>query len=163
MTNGSIIDPVCGMQLSQNSFDMEYLNIHYAFCSQQCQDRFKANPHLYIGVPGEQAPKQKGTVVIKQRNFRLEQALPDTETAILMKELGAMMGIKLIKIVGDTINITYDLLQVTAEQIETRIGQAGIHLGTGWGERLQRGFIHNFEEIEVDSMEVIPRQIHLRH
>lgn len=160
--NDSTKDPVCGMQVSRDSFAMEHLDMHYAFCSQQCQDRFKANPHLYIGVPGEQAPKQEGMVVIKRRHFRLEQALPDTEAAILMEELGAMMGIKYIVVAGDTIDITYDLLQVTAEQIETRIGQAGIHLGTGWGERLQRGFVHNFEEIEVDSLEVRPRPMHVR-
>src|SRR3569832_1883039 len=56
----TIEDPVCGMQVSRDSFAIEHLGIHYAFCSQQCQDRFEANPHLYIGVPGEQAPKREG-------------------------------------------------------------------------------------------------------
>lgn len=154
-------DPVCGMQVSRDSFAMEYLGMQYAFCSQQCQDRFKANPHLYIGVPGEKAPKQKGMEVIKRRHFRLEQALTDAEAVILAEELGAMMGIRHIEISGDTVDITYDLLLVTAEQIETRIGQTGMHLGTGLGERLQRGFVHNSEEIEVDSLEVRPHPVHI--
>jgi len=154
--NDSVKDPVCGMQVSSDSFAMTYLGMNFAFCSQQCQDRFKANPHLYIGVPGEEAPKQKGMEVIKRRHFHLDAALTDTEAAILVEALSTLMGINYIDIAGDTIDITYDLLQVTAEQIETRIGQAGMHLGTGMGERLQRGFVHDFEEIEVNSLEVTP-------
>lgn len=158
--NESTRDPVCGMQVSRDSFAMEHLDIHYAFCSQQCQDRFKANPHLYIGVPGEKAPKQKGVEIIKRRSFRLEQALTDAEASILEEALGAMMGIKHMAVAGDTVAITYDLLQTTAEQIEARIGQVGMRLGTGWAERLQRGFVHNFEEIEVRSLEVHSRHWH---
>jgi YHS domain-containing protein len=152
----TIEDPVCGMQVSRDSFAMEHLGIHYAFCSQQCQDRFKANPHLYIGVPGEQAPKQKGLEIVKQRRFRLEQPLTDEEAAILVKELGAMMGIKSMEVTGDTISITYDLLQATAEQIEARIGEVGGLLGTGWAERLQRGFVHYIEECEAGNLEATP-------
>ncbi len=154
--DNSIQDPVCGMQVNPDSFAMEYLGMHYAFCSQQCRDRFKANPHLYVGVPGEEAPKQKGMEVIKQRHFHLDQKLTDAEAMLLDEQLSTMMGIKHIEVAGDTIDITYDLLLVTAEQIETCVGQTGIHLGTGLGERLQRGFIHDFEEIEIDSMEVRP-------
>ncbi|MHB1214757.1 MAG: YHS domain-containing protein [Thiobacillus sp.] len=150
------IDPVCGMRVSPDSFAIEHLGIRYAFCSQQCQDRFKAHPHLYIGVPGEEAPRQKGMSVIKQRRFRLDQPLTDTEATSLMDELGDMMGIEHVDVAGDTIAITYDLLQATAEQIEERIGQTGAGLDTGLGARLQRGFIHNFEEIEVRSLEVGP-------
>lgn len=156
----TIEDPVCGMQVSRDSFAIEHQGIHYAFCSQQCQDRFKANPHLYIGVPGRQAPKQKGLQVIKQRCFRMEQPLTDEEAAILVKELGAMMGIKSMEVTGDTISITYDLLQATAEQIEARIGEVGGLLGTGWAERLQRGFVHYTEECEVGNLEVTPHRGH---
>ena len=156
----TIEDPVCGMQVSRDSFAMEHLGIHYAFCSQQCQDRFEANPHLYIGVPAEQAPKQKGLEIVKQRRFRLEQPLTNEEAAILVKELGAMMGIRSMEVTGDTISITYDLLQATAEQIEARIGEVGGLLGTGWAERLQRGFVHYVEECEVGNLEVKPHRGH---
>ena len=156
----TIEDPVCGMQVSRDSFAIEHLGIHYAFCSQQCQDRFEANPHLYIGVPGEQAPKQKGLEIVKQRRFRLEQPLTNEEAAILVKELGAMMGIRSMEVTGDTISITYDLLQATAEQIEVRIGEVGGLLGTGWAERLQRGFVHYVEECEAGNLEVTPHRGH---
>jgi YHS domain-containing protein len=158
--DNSTEDPVCGMQVSRDSFAMEHLGIRYAFCSQQCQERFKANPHLYVGVPGKKAPKQEGVEIIKQRRFRLEQPLTDAEAAILTEALGAMMGIKHIETEGNTISITYDLIQATAEQIETRIGQIGTQLGAGWQERLQRGFVHYFEECEVGNLEVTPHRGH---
>ncbi|BBP02327.1 YHS domain-containing protein [Sulfuriferula nivalis] len=160
--NDDTNDPVCGMLVKPDSFAMEYLDIHYAFCSQQCRDRFCANPRLYVGVPGEEAPKQKGMEVIKQRRFRLDRELTGAEALLLEEELSVMMGIRQIVVAGDTINITYDLLLVTAEQIEACVEQAGMHLGTGWGERLQRGFIHDFEEIEIDSLEVRPRPVPIK-
>lgn len=124
-------DPVCGMQVSVDSLDIKYLGMHFAFCSQQCQDRFNTNPHLYIGVPGVKAPAQKGEEIIKRRSFRLEQQLADAEVEILKEELGAMMGIRKIEFVADVIAITYDMMQATAEQIEIRIGQAGLRVGSG--------------------------------
>lgn len=156
----STVDPVCGMQVSPDAFPVEHLGIHYAFCSRQCHDRFKANPHLYIGAPGQQAPAQQGVEILKQRRFRLEQPLTDAEAAILVDELAAMMGIRRVEITGDTVAIVYDLLQATAAQIEARIGQAGMRLGTGWAERLQRGFVHYFEECEVGNLEVTPHPGH---
>lgn len=158
--NDRMVDPVCGMQVDQDSFAIEHMEIHYAFCSQQCLDRFKTTPHLYIGVPGEKAPKQQGVEVIKRRRFRLEPALTDAQASTLIQELKAMMGIKHIAITEDGISITYDLLQATAEQIEARIGQIGMHLGAGWGERLQRGFVHYLEECEVGNLEVTAHKEH---
>jgi YHS domain-containing protein len=160
MMNDKAKDPVCGMQVSVDSLAIEYLGMHFAFCSQQCLDRFNANPHLYIGLPGEKAPVQKGEEIIKRRSFRLEQPLTDAEVWILREELGAMMGIKQIEVVADVIAITYDLLQATAEQIEARIGEVGVRLGAGWQERLQRAFVHYFEDCEVANLEIKP---HLGH
>jgi YHS domain-containing protein len=156
----STTDPVCGMRVSRDSYPLEHLGIHYAFCSAQCQERFKTNPHLYIGVPGEKAPRQKGVEIIKRRSFRLEQPLTGTDAATVVEELGAMMGIKHVDVAGDIVAITYDLLQATAKQIEARIVQVGVGLGAGWAERLQRGFVHYFEECEVGNLEVTSRPGH---
>jgi len=158
--NDRMRDPVCGMQVDQDSFAIEYMEIHYAFCSQQCLDRFKATPHLYIGVPGEKAPKQQGMEEIKRRRFRLQPALTDAQASTLIQELKGMMGIKHIAITEDTVSITYDLLQATAEQIEVRIGQIGLHLDAGLGERLQRDFVHYLEECEVSNLEVTAHKGH---
>jgi len=149
-------DPVCDMQVSPDSYALEHLGMHYAFCSMQCQDRFKANPYLYVGVPGQMAPKHQGMEVLKQRRFHFEQPMSDTDASILAEALGAMMGIKHVEVAGDIVSINYDLLMATAEQIEERIGQVGLRLGTEWPARLQRGFVHYLEDVEVESLEVKP-------
>lgn len=150
-------DPVCGMQVDAEALQITYEGIKFAFCSEQCRQRFLANPHLYIGVPGEKAPKQKGAEVIKCRRFRLDRPLSGPDATLLKEGLEVMMGIKEVQVIEDTVAITYDLLQATAEQIESRIGEIGLHLGADWTERLQRGFIHYFEECEVENLEVTPR------
>jgi len=151
-------DPVCGMRVDAEALQATHEGIKFAFCSEQCRQRFLANPHLYIGVPGEKAPRQKGAEVIKRRRFRLDGPLSGADATLLKEGLEAMMGIKEVQVVEDTVAITYDLLQATAEQIEARIGEIGLHLESGWGERLQRGFIHYFEECEVENLEVAPRR-----
>ena len=153
-------DPVCGMAIDSRAFEAIYLDVHYAFCSRQCQERFTANPYLYIGVPGEKAPKQMGMAVIKQRRFRLDQPLSATEAKLLGKELRSMMGIRAVDLNGDTLTITYDLIQATAEQLEAKMVEVGVKRGEGWAERLRRGFVHYLEECEVGSLEVDPRHRH---
>lgn len=53
-------DVVCGMQVESGSHQLMHLGMSYSFCSRQCQERFLANPHLYVGMPGQKAPKQEG-------------------------------------------------------------------------------------------------------
>lgn len=149
-------DPVCGMTIEDSKIETTYAGIHYAFCSKQCLDRFEANPHLYIGYPGHKAPKQKGVQVIKQRTFKLEQTLLPTDAKVLARELYEMMGIRKIHIDGMDIEVTYDLVEATAEQIEDRMVKIGIKLGGEWPQRLRRELIHLFEETEVSSMEELP-------
>src|SRR3989338_1338586 len=110
-------DPVCHMQVPAASFATEYLGINYDFCSEQCRDRFHANPHLYMGFPGRKAPAQEGVEVGK-------------------------------------LEIKYDLIQVTEEQIENKLASVGATLGQGWADRLKRAFIHFEEEFEIDNLEV---------
>lgn len=159
--NEIVKDPVCHMEVPAASFAIEYAGVPYAFCSAQCQERFLANPHLYVGMPGQKAPKQKGLEVIKQRRIRLVQPLSADQTATLINILQAMMGIKAVTVEGENITIVYDLLQATAEQIETRLSEIGVQLGEGWTERLRRAFVHYEEECEVGSLEVQPpRHLH---
>lgn len=149
-------DPVCGMMVAEDSFPFEYLKLQFSFCSEQCQNRFEANPHLYIGTPGAKAPKQEGVKILKRRRFALENRLSDVQGEYLQAELCSMMGIRDVQISGSYIEITYDLLQATAEQVESRIQSIGHALGQEWGERLRRGFMHFLEEIEISSLEVPP-------
>lgn len=147
-------DYVCGMQVDSNDNQIMYRGGSYAFCSKQCQERFQANPHLYVGIPGQKAPKQEGLSVIKQRRLRLAQPLSSSQAKTLSDALQAMMGIQAVSAEGDSVAITYDLLQATAEQIEEKLAEIGVQLGEGLAERLRRAFVHYEEECEIGNLEV---------
>lgn len=149
----SVTDVVCGMRVNRDEYAVEYLGMHFAFCSQQCQIRFLANPHLYIGQPGQQPPKSLAREIIKQRRLQLAEPLPVEVAENLIAGLRAMMGIKNVVVTREQVEITYDLLQATAEQIENTIGEIGGLLDRGWAEKLKRAFVHYLEETEVDSLE----------
>jgi YHS domain-containing protein len=149
-------DPVCEMWVAPEQNAVTYQRMHFAFCSPQCKQRFLANPHLYIGRPGEPAPKQSGHAVVKRRRLRLDEPLAHADAQQLTERLRAMMGVSVVEIKARDLSITYDLLQATAEQIEAVLQEAGARLGTGWAERLRRAFVHYLEETEVESLEVRP-------
>lgn len=82
-------------------------------------------------------------------------SLLDTKQAELVKrELLSMMGIIEICIEGDKIEIQYDLMQVTAEQISDKLALIGAELGGGWIDHLKLAFINYQEECEIGSLEV---------
>ncbi len=147
-------DPVCGMPAEGSDYRHRHQGIDFFFCSEQCLQRFRDKPHLYIGLPGHPAPRQEGMEVIKRRRLRLARALPRQDEQALREYLQEMMGIKAITITGLDVVIAYDLLQATAEQIEARIARFGAHLGEGWAERLRRAWIHFEEESTLSSLEV---------
>lgn len=147
-------DPVCKMWVGRDEHALEHLGIHYAFCSDQCRERFVANPHLYIGQPGETAPVQRGEVSIKRRRLLLAVPLDPQVAAALTLQLTEMMGVEKVEISGRVIRIRYDLLQSSAEQIEATITAAGGVLSKQWIERLRRGFVHALEANESDAREV---------
>jgi len=146
-------DPVCKMEVEIGQLSFSYLGIEYSFCSQQCQDRFSANPHLYIGQPGKPSPRQHGKSIIKRRLLKLDTAIPADIALKIERALKSMMGIKEVTIDKNIVRITYDLLEVTTAQIESTILHAGENLAAGWGEQLKRAFIHYFEETELDNLE----------
>lgn len=150
-------DVVCGMEVDADRFAHEYVGSTYAFCSAQCRDRFLAHPHLFIGLPGRPAPKQEGRTVLKHRSFELGTTLDAEQARIVTEHVRALMGIEGIEVAGRQVRITYDLLQVTAEQIETELEAAGAKLGNKWSTNLKRGFVHFTEECEVGHLEVGPR------
>jgi len=154
MDNDRKVDPVCGMEVPAHQNETVYLGIHYAFCSQQCLDRFVAHPHLYVGLPGRKAPKQEGREVLKRRRLYLDPALSPEQALLLSDALATMMGVKKVFAEGDKVEITYDLLLVTAEQIEAKIAEICLCLGDGWLERVSLAFVHYQEECEVGNLEV---------
>lgn len=149
-------DPVCGMIVGTPAVETVYAGIHYAFCSNQCRERFVANPHLYVGYPGHKSPRQRGVQAVKIRRLRLEHPLSPHEAELLTADLRGMMGIREMHADDRLIEITYDLMEVTAEQIEARLARIGLKLGQEWPERLRLGFIHFIEESEVLGLEEPP-------
>jgi len=67
-------------------------------------------------------------------------------------ELNKLMSVRNIKVEGDSLSIDYNLLEITAEQIESTLLRAGALMGLGWAERLKRGWIHYTEETELDNL-----------
>lgn len=147
-------DPVCMMQVETGQLSFSYQGIEYSFCSQQCQDRFSANPHLYIGQPGKPSPKQHGKSIIKRRVLKLNEVVPEDLAKKINSELRKMMGIKEVTIDRNIIRITYDLLEATTAQIEATIEASGEKMAAGWGGKLKRAFIHYLEESELENLEL---------
>lgn len=149
-----VLDPVCHMRVPPVSFATEFSGMKFAFCSEQCRARFLANPHLYIGFPGHKAPAQEGVKVVKCRRIRFA-SLPDADQAKQIHDvLTGMPGVQEVHIEGDRLDIHYDLIEVTEEQIENRLAAVGTALGEGWADHLKRAFIHYEEEFEVGNLEV---------
>lgn len=152
----SVKDVVCGMLVDRASFGTQYQGSHFVFCSAQCRERFLANPHLYVGLPGRRAPKQSGETVLKRRRFELDMALDADQAETVRARVGALMGIEAVEVRSREVVVTYDLLQATAAQIEAAFADAGARLGGGWAERLRRSFVHYTEECEIGHLQVGP-------
>jgi hypothetical protein len=68
--------------------------------------------------------------------------------------LQGMIGIQKISIEGDEIEIQYDLMLVTVEQITSKLAKIGVELGPCWVGHLKLALINNLEETEIGSLEV---------
>ncbi len=155
-TPSKIRDPVCGRWVDPDQHALVYLQIHFAFCSRQCRERFEANPGLYSGRPGQAAPKQEGREAIKHRHLQLDEPVPEACIEPLREALLAMMGVTEVQISGNRIVINYDLLQASAEQIEAVIRACDLPLDQGWREHLRRAWVHFAEENEISSLAGTP-------
>lgn len=130
--------------------------MRFAFCSEQCKTRFSEYPHLYIGFPGQKAPKQEGQVILKRRRLHLAQPLDVDEAGLVQKLLAGLMGVDQVTASGDTIDVTYDLLQVGLKELGDALHDVGEQLGGDWIERLQYALIYGSEECQLESREAVP-------
>jgi hypothetical protein len=144
------------MEVDSGHYALIHRQMEFAFCSEQCRACFLAHPHLYIGYPGVKAPKQDGKSVLKRRRLRLTRPLSGEGAAIVEEVLCGLMDVAQVSIAGEVIEITYDLLQVSAAEIKAALTGAGVRLGVGWTERLKRAFAHEAEEWEIEGLEVSP-------
>ncbi len=70
----------------------------------------------------------------------------------LMMALNQLMSVRNINIEGNRISIDYNLLELNAGQVEAALITAGASMGSGWAERLKRGWVHYTEENELDNL-----------
>lgn len=156
-------DPVCNMWVDGGPYQRDYSGMHFIFCSAQCLERFNANPHLYIGHPGQLAPAQRGEVSMKKRYLVLTQ-LPAADIANRITHcLMEMMGVEDVSMTGRKLIIRYDLLQATLKQIENVIEGSGGRLNPSVWSRLRRGLIDLLEANELDARELPPPHGGHRH
>jgi len=124
------------------------------------------------------APKQKGMELIKRRRMEFGVPLTQAQFVALNDALLSMMGVMTLRSVevmvdagcdlqrsgsetGMTVSIkaaevSYDLLQATALQLERKIVTLNATLSNEWGEKLQRDFIHYLEQCELDDLAIRP-------
>ncbi len=145
--------PVCMMDTDEASLSYKYQEMTFTFCSEQCKERFIANPNLYVGRVGKPAARHSIKSIIKERVLNLDKMIPEDVAKTIHQELMAMMGIKAIHIKENKVYIIYDLLEATTRQIENCIEQMGQHLSGNWVVRLKRAFIHYSEETQLDNLE----------
>lgn len=141
--------PVCDMDTSTSALTMKHRGAPYKFCSHQCMENFIARPQLYLRL---KSPKQEGKHVIKQRSFTLDTPIPELGLEALRNDLLKMMGIRDVQVTNSKVSVIYDLLEATALQIEQFFEQEGAKLGSGWADRLKRGWIHYTEENELNTL-----------
>lgn len=148
----AVRDPVCTMMVSGGDYEAIHEGVHYAFCSLQCLERFMDRPGLYVGAGGRRAPLRKGGRV-RRRRMRLSTSLAPEQAAGMAAALRSMMGVKRVACGGerDVVEITYDLFQATAEQLERRITQLGGRLDDAVGERIKRTYVRYAENCELED------------
>jgi len=161
--NNKVHCPVCNMDTQENNIHSEFEKLEFFFCSNQCQDRFIANPHLYIGHWGRLSAKQRGECILKKRIIKLERTTQNNLAEKITKGLSAMMGVKEVSIEGERISICYDLIETTSLQIESEIEQLGGYLKDDLVERTKLAFIHYREEVEIDNLEQDTCSSHNHH
>jgi len=142
------------MDIKEKHINYEFHKLKFFFCSEQCQDRFIANPHVYIAHWGRLSAKQRGECILKKRFIKLKRAVSSKVEKKLTNRLRAMMGVQEVSIDGVNINICYDLIEVTLKQVESEIEQlVGFIKDDSLLERTKLTLIHYREEVEIDNLE----------
>lgn len=167
-------DVVCAMTVDENENPLSHRGIHYAFCSQQCRERFLARPNLYIGSRPGSTQGKAGAATIRRRRVLFGTPLTRAQFGQLRDGLQAMMGVLEVRVAADAnaracglaagepdagggidrIEVTYDLLQATFEQIGRKISETGVVADAGGSERLRRDFVRYLEECDLDDLEI---------
>ena len=139
--------PVCGMKVASAQYKTQYHKMYFRFCSEQCHAMFEATPQLYASGTVE-----KRIPLLKTRKLRLARLCDAGEERLIEIYLLEMMGVATVYIQDDSLQVSYDLLQVTQARIEQRLNELEAYLDDNWWQRLRRGWIQNAEENELNNL-----------
>jgi len=135
---------VCHMSVTTNEFKTIHHGLTYLFCSKQCKQNFDERPRLYLKPPARQ--------VLKSHKFKLKEDLGSERQEEIKSLLLEMMGVQYIDIKQRTLSIQYNLLEVSAVQIEQSLQAANVALDLGWLSQFKRGLIHYSEKNELELL-----------
>jgi len=165
-------DPVCGMMVDDDRYQSIHENVRYVFCCLQCVERFVEHPRLYVTVDGR--PPVGRTSRTRRRRWTFSRPLAAAEAHEMVVQLRSMMGVRGVRLLDgedgrdaiarkrlageavrvqtDTVEVTYDLFEATAGQVERRIVEVGLSFSDGTGEKLKRDFIRYVESCELTDL-----------
>ena len=142
--------PVCKMTIREvgekELVHSVYHGIRYHFCSAQCAQNFSRRPRLYLNDQTE------GKALIKRGRLEFQDELSDAMQQKIRQTVAAMMGIHDVSVSARRMNVVYDLMQVTSEQIEARLMAADVSLDKNWQQRMRLAWHHYTEENELDQL-----------
>lgn len=145
--------PVCKMKAVQDDLWRTHLGIKHFFCSQQCVDRFIALSGLYTGHPKTgPAEKQKGRIQIKRHKISFSEPISAQSMAEIQEAVRVMMGVKSLNAHREAIFVTYDLMEVSLEDIEKTVERILGKIDSPMIEHVKRGWIHYTEECELENL-----------
>ena len=146
--------PMCGMKAVYDDLWRMHLGVKHYFCSQQCVDRFIAHPGLYCGHPKTGlSEKQKGRVQIKRHKILFSEPISTQSMAEILEAVRVMMGVKSLNAHREAFYVTYDLMEVSLEDIEKTIELTLGKIHSPMIEQVKRGWIHYTEECELENLE----------
>ncbi len=141
------------MTVSEDSYEVTQRGMTFWLCSEQCRDRFNQRPSLYIGDPKQgKSAKQHGIKVHKKRTLNLELPNNNESASLLIRALNSLMGVTEATINQGQLEIEYDLVQVSLEEIEAFIKSTGINIEQSWLDKIHDSFIHYNEEGQLDNL-----------
>jgi len=143
--------PVCAMRVVYDDPTLEYQKMSFHFCSEQCRETFMAHPQLYSGRRAREIGE-----VVKRRRIRLSAPVEREVEQRIVNSLEGLMGAKEIQMDGRSLLVRYDLLQLTLEQLESALLDAGVELDNGWWQRLWRAWIRDAESNELNNLAARP-------
>lgn len=132
-------DPVCGMSVDSDDISADYQGTRYAFCSEQCRERFQENPKLYTDAE-DSASEPDQLDIYEYRVLKLADTLPIIIADRLIADVREMMGIQYIEVYDNEIEISFDPKQATESQIEAAIALSGKIMGEEWAAILSHAF-----------------------